>query len=61
VGIGGGSSIGPFIIGYLKDLTGSFTSGLLYVVAMLVVAIICTALVAARTHVATPTPRPSAA
>jgi len=61
VGIGGGSSIGPFIIGHLKDSTGSFTSGLLYVVAMLVVAIICIALVAARTHVATPTPSPSTA
>ncbi len=61
VGIGGGSSIGPFIIGYLKDLTGTFTSGLLYVVAMLVVGVICIALVAGRTHVATPTPSPSTA
>jgi MFS transporter, ACS family, 4-hydroxyphenylacetate permease len=61
VGIGGGSSIGPFIIGYLKDLTGTFTSGLLYVVAMLVVGVICIALVAGRTHVVTPTPSPSTA
>jgi MFS transporter, ACS family, 4-hydroxyphenylacetate permease len=61
VGIGGGSSIGPFVIGYLKDLTGSFTSGLLYVVAMLVLGVICIALVAGRTQVATPTPSPSPA
>jgi len=27
IGIGGGSAIGPLVIGYLKDLTGSFTSG----------------------------------
>ena len=34
IGIGGGSAIGPIVIGYLKDLTGSFTSGLVYVVAI---------------------------
>jgi ACS family 4-hydroxyphenylacetate permease-like MFS transporter len=48
VGIGGGSAIGPLIIGYLKDATGSFTSGLLYVVAMLIVGVICIAIVATR-------------
>jgi cyanate permease len=46
------SSIGPLVIGYLKDMTGSFASGLMYVVAMLVMGIICIAVVAARTRVA---------
>ena len=61
VGIGGGSAIGPLVVGYLKDVTGSFTSGLLYVVAMLVMGIICIAIVAARTRVATPLPSPRTA
>ena len=61
IGLAGGSSIGPLVIGYLKDMTGSFTSGLLYVVAMLVVGVICIVLVAGRTHVTTPTPSPSTA
>jgi ACS family 4-hydroxyphenylacetate permease-like MFS transporter len=61
IGLAGGSSIGPLVIGYLKDMTGSFTSGLLYVVAMLVVGIICIAIVAAQTQSATPTPSPTPA
>jgi ACS family 4-hydroxyphenylacetate permease-like MFS transporter len=52
IGIGGGSAIGPAVIGYLKDLTGSFTAGLVYVVVMLIIALICIASVAARTRVA---------
>jgi MFS transporter, ACS family, 4-hydroxyphenylacetate permease len=60
VGIGGGSSIGPLVIGYLKDLTGSFTAGLVYVVAMLIMAVICITIVAAQSRVATPMPSPSA-
>jgi MFS transporter, ACS family, 4-hydroxyphenylacetate permease len=57
VGIGGGSSIGPLVVGYLKDLTGSFTAGLLYVVAMLIIGVICIAAVAAQTRVvAAPSP-----
>ena len=52
IGIGGGSAIGPVVIGYLKDLTGSFTAGLVYVVVMLIIAVICIASVAARTRVA---------
>jgi ACS family 4-hydroxyphenylacetate permease-like MFS transporter len=59
VGIGGGSAIGPLVIGTVKDLTGSFTGGLLYVVAMLLVAVICTASVARHTRVATPLPSPA--
>ena len=59
VGIGGGSAIGPLVVGYLKDWTGNFTSGLLYVVAMLIVGVICIALVAAQTQVVTPSPSPS--
>jgi MFS transporter, ACS family, 4-hydroxyphenylacetate permease len=61
VGIGGGSAIGPLVVGYLKDMTGSFTTGLLYVVAMLVMGIICIAIVAARTRVTAPMPSPSTA
>jgi ACS family 4-hydroxyphenylacetate permease-like MFS transporter len=61
VGIGGGSAIGPLVIGYLKDLTGSFTAGLVYVVAMLIMAVICITIVAAQTRIATPMPSPSAA
>ena len=59
VGIGGGSAIGPLVVGYLKDMTGSFTSGLLYVVAILIVGVVCIAVVAAQTRIVTPTPSPS--
>ena len=61
VGIGGGSAIGPLVVGYLKDLTGSFTAGLVYVVAMLIMAVICITIVVAQTRIATPMPSPSAA
>jgi MFS transporter, ACS family, 4-hydroxyphenylacetate permease len=61
IGIGGGSAIAPLVIGYLKDVTGSFTPGLLYVVAMLVMGIICIAIVAARTRVAKAMPSPRTA
>jgi MFS transporter, ACS family, 4-hydroxyphenylacetate permease len=55
-GIGGGSAIGPLVVGYLKDLTGSFSAGLAYVVAMLIMGVICITLVAARTRTATSIP-----
>jgi MFS transporter, ACS family, 4-hydroxyphenylacetate permease len=61
IGIGGGSAIGPLVVGYLKDLTGSFTSGLAYVVAMLIMGVICIAIVSAQTRAASPMPSPSAA
>jgi MFS transporter, ACS family, 4-hydroxyphenylacetate permease len=61
IGIGGGSAIGPFVIGYLKDLTGSFTTGLVYVVAMLIVGMICATLVAAQTRATTAMPSPTTA
>jgi ACS family 4-hydroxyphenylacetate permease-like MFS transporter len=61
IGIGGGSAIGPIVIGYLKDLTGSFTSGLVYVVAMLIMGVICITLVAVPTHAATSIPSPRTA
>jgi MFS transporter, ACS family, 4-hydroxyphenylacetate permease len=51
IGIGGGSAIGPLVIGYLKDLTGSFASGMLYVVAMLFMAVICVTLLTAAARV----------
>ena len=60
-GIGGGSAIGPLVVGYLKDWTGSFTPGLLYVVAMLIVGVICIALVSTQTQVVTSSPSPSTA
>ena len=59
VGIGGGSAISPLVIGYFKDLTGSFTSGLLYVIAMLIMSLICVTIVAAQTRPARPVPSPS--
>ncbi len=61
VGIGGGSAISPLVIGYFKDLTGSFTSGLLYVIVMLIISVICTTIVAAQMRPATPVPSPSRA
>ncbi len=61
VGIGGGSSIGPAVVGYLKDLTGSFTAGLLYVVVMLILGVICVSLITVQTRVAAPMPSPSRA
>ena len=61
VGIGGGSAIGPLVVGYLKDLTGSFTAGLVYVVAMLIMAVICMTIVAAQARIATPMPSASTA
>jgi len=59
VGIGGGSALGPLVIGYPKDLTGSFAPGLLYVVAMLIMGVICIALVAGEIPKAQPMPRQS--
>jgi MFS transporter, ACS family, 4-hydroxyphenylacetate permease len=56
VGIGGGSAIGPLVVGYLKDMTGSFAAGLAYVVAMLIIGVFCIAIVSARTRAATPVP-----
>jgi ACS family 4-hydroxyphenylacetate permease-like MFS transporter len=50
VGVGGGSAIGPIVIGYLKDLTGSFAAGVVYVVAMLIIGVMCAAMVAANTR-----------
>jgi MFS transporter, ACS family, 4-hydroxyphenylacetate permease len=50
IGIGGGSAIGPIVIGYLKDLTGGFAAGLIYVVVMLIVGVVCAATVAANTR-----------
>jgi MFS transporter, ACS family, 4-hydroxyphenylacetate permease len=61
VGIGGGSAIGPAVIGYLKDLTGTFTSGLIYVMAMLMVSVICISMVSAQTRIAAPVPSSSTA
>ena len=61
IGTGGGSAVGPFVVGYLKDLTGSFTSGLLYVVAMLVMGMICITIVTMQTRVSTAVPSSSSA
>jgi cyanate permease len=50
VGIAGAAS-SPFVIGMLKDLSGSFAPGLLYVAVMLVMSVIFITVVAARSHV----------
>jgi ACS family 4-hydroxyphenylacetate permease-like MFS transporter len=36
-----GSAVSPSIIGFLRDETGTFTSGLLYMVALLIASIGC--------------------
>ena len=36
-----GSAVSPSVIGFLRDQTGTFTSGLLYMVALLLVSIAC--------------------
>ena len=36
-----GSAVGPFVVGRLRDLTGSFTAGLLFVIAMILVGVVC--------------------
>ena len=36
-----GSAVSPSIIGFLRDQTGTFTSGLFYLVALLAVSIVC--------------------
>lgn len=56
VGLAGGSAVGPLVIGFFKGTTGSFTFGLLYVGAVLLVGVICIAFVAAQTQSATPRP-----
>jgi len=43
-----GAATSPFIVGMLKDLSGSFSPGLLYVVAMLVMSVIFITIVASR-------------
>ena len=49
IGIAGGSAIGPAVIGYLKYLTGSFTVGLVYVMAVLIAGVICITIAATPT------------
>jgi MFS transporter, ACS family, 4-hydroxyphenylacetate permease len=61
VGTGGGAAIGPLVVGYLKDLTGSFTAGLAYVVAMLVIGVVCIATVASHARGAAPVRSPTSA
>ncbi len=61
IGIGGGSAISPLVIGYLKDVTGGFTSGLIYVVVMLIMSVICVTIVAAQMRPLAPIPSPSRA
>jgi ACS family 4-hydroxyphenylacetate permease-like MFS transporter len=43
-----GSAVSPSIIGFLRDRTGTFSAGLLYMVALLVVAIVCAWAAASR-------------
>ena len=53
VGIGGGSAIGPLVVGLLKDWSGSFVPGFLYVIAMLLMAVVCVTALAGHERVAT--------
>ena len=48
VGIAGGSAITPFVVGILKDWTGSFAPGVLFVAATLVLTIALVTMVAAH-------------
>jgi len=59
IGIGGGSAIGPIVIGYLKDWTGSFTPGLIYVIAWLAIAVVCITMVAAKGRIGAVVAQPS--
>lgn len=53
VGIGGGSAVTPLVVGLLKDWSGSFTSGLMFVIAMLVVSVVLITVVASQQRIAT--------
>ena len=45
-----GSFIGPLVVGYLRDRTGSFTAGLAFVIACLVLGIVCVLALSWRTR-----------
>jgi ACS family 4-hydroxyphenylacetate permease-like MFS transporter len=61
VGIAGGSAVTPAIVGFLKDWSGSFTPGLLFVVTMLFMAVILVTVVTAQQRPAQAIPTPSRA
>jgi ACS family 4-hydroxyphenylacetate permease-like MFS transporter len=61
VGIGGGSAIGPLVVGFLKDWSGSFTPGFLYVIAMLLMGVVCITALAGHERVAAAAAAPSRA
>lgn len=46
-----GSAASPAVIGILKDLTGTFTSGLVYVTILLLVSMVLTGIVSRRHHI----------
>jgi ACS family 4-hydroxyphenylacetate permease-like MFS transporter len=48
VGIAGGSAITPFVVGVLKDWSGSFAPGILFVMATVLLTIVLVSLVAAH-------------
>jgi ACS family 4-hydroxyphenylacetate permease-like MFS transporter len=43
-----GAGLSPFVIGYLKDVTGGFTSSLIFTAVVLLATAICTSIVAKR-------------
>jgi len=47
-----GAAIGPFVVGFFRDLTGGFAAGLSFVAMMLIVSAILTALVVVRASAA---------
>ncbi len=52
VGIAGGSAVTPSVVGILKDWSGSFAPGILFVVAAVVLAIVLVTMVAAQQRAA---------
>jgi ACS family 4-hydroxyphenylacetate permease-like MFS transporter len=58
VGIGGGSAVTPLVVGLLKDWSGSFTSGLTFVISMLLVSVALITVVASQQRIASAAAQP---
>ena len=51
VGIAGGAAITPFVVGVLKDWSGSFAPGILFVMATVLLTLVLVTLVVAHQRV----------
>jgi ACS family 4-hydroxyphenylacetate permease-like MFS transporter len=60
VGIAGGSAITPAVVGYLRDWSGNFSSGILFVMATVLLAIVMITLVGAKRGAISPVSAESA-